>query len=108
MLRTSKIVQRYIEANKQLSGRFNYKKKLTATLRSCLFVFLCLVIISQIMVPSAAFAASSEPAKSNTQPDGNYLLDRVITWADGSTEHVQIGTDQFFLFEWHKENAHRM
>lgn len=99
MLRISKIVQYYIAANKQLLGRFNCKEKLPATLRSCMFVFLCLVMISQIIVPSAAFATSSQPAKSTTQPDDNYLLDRVITWADGSKEHVQIGTDGFFRLD---------
>ncbi len=103
MVSTNKIVRCYIGADKQLPGWFTCKKNLVATLRSCLFGFLCLIMISQILVPSAAFAASSEPAKSNTQSDGNYLLDRVITWADGSTEHVQIGTDGFFRLNGEKK-----
>jgi hypothetical protein len=31
--------------------------------------------------------------------DGGYLLDKVITWADGSTEHVQIDNERFFVID---------
>ena len=95
MLRTSKIVQRQIDAYKLLLDRFNYKKKLTATLRACLFVFLCLVMISQILVPSTALAAQIS-TQSNQSVNREYLFDRAITWADGTTEHVQIDTSGFF------------
>ena len=103
MLHSSRIARHYKADDKQLSTRFAGKKNLTATLRACLFTFICMVMISQILVPSAAFAASSEPAKSNTQSGGNYLLDRVITWADGSTEQVQIGRDGFFRLNGEKK-----
>ena len=102
MLHSSRIARHYKADDKQLSTRFAGKKNLTATLRACLFTFICMVMISQILVPSAAFAASSEPAKSDTQPDGTYLLDRIITWDDGSKEHVQIGTDGFFRVNGNK------
>jgi hypothetical protein len=34
--------------------------------------------------------------------NGGYLFDKVITWADGSTEHVQIGKDGFFRLNGEK------
>lgn len=62
-------------------------------------VISCLAVISQISGPYIAFAAPSESIKPSLPPDDNYLLDRVITWADGSKEHVQIGKDGFFRLD---------
>jgi len=36
--------------------------------------------------------------------DSTYLLDRVINWPDGSTEHVQIGNDGYFRIDGVKSN----
>lgn len=33
----------------------------------------------------------------NVTEKGNYLLDKEITWGDGTTEHVQIDNDHFFI-----------
>ncbi len=73
------------------------RDKATAGLRSNRFkasiiekwlcAVLCLVFVFSalgVAVPQAAHAAEE-----------GYLLDRVITWADGTTEHVQIDKDGF-------------
>ena len=36
--------------------------------------------------------------------NGSYLLDKTITWADGTTEHVQIGNDGYFRLNGVKRN----
>ncbi|MGD0856977.1 MAG: hypothetical protein ABSA18_14430 [Dehalococcoidia bacterium] len=61
----------------------------------CAFVF-CLVMVFTILSPAVVSAAQLETPKSNQQPNGEYLLDKVITWNDGNTEQVQIGKDGFF------------
>ena len=40
--------------------------------------------------------------RSVNAADG-YVLDRVIQWADGSTEHVQIDSDYFFILDGQKK-----
>jgi hypothetical protein len=52
---------------------------------------LCLVFVFSalgVAAPQAAHAAEE-----------GYLLDRVITWTDGSTEHVQIDNGRFFVLD---------
>ena len=78
-------------------ARLNFSRILKANLRLCLSLIFSLVILSQISVPSIANAAPSQPLESSPQPENTYLLDKVITWSDGSTEHVQIGKDGFFI-----------
>jgi hypothetical protein len=52
-----------------------------------------------MLAPSAAIAAPLESPKPDQQTQRQYLLDRVVTWADGTTEHVQIGKDYFFRLD---------
>jgi hypothetical protein len=77
---------------------------LKLALRFCLLIIICLPLISQIFLPATALAASTEPSKSTTQTKGDYLLDREITWADGSKERVQIGEDGFFRLDNEKKS----
>ena len=60
-----------------------------------LCVVLCLVFVFSalgVAVPQATHAAEE-----------GYLLDRMITWADGTTERVQIGNDGFFRINGEKK-----
>jgi hypothetical protein len=53
-------------------------------------VLFCVVITVCIAIGFSSFSCSSIQNRSY------YLLDRIIQWSDGSTEHVQIGYDGFF------------
>jgi hypothetical protein len=55
--------------------------------------WLCAVLCF-VSVFSASWAAVPQAVHADSK---DYLLDKVITWADGSKEHVQIDSDGFFI-----------
>ncbi|MGB8707167.1 MAG: hypothetical protein WCD72_04355, partial [Dehalococcoidia bacterium] len=75
------------------------RDKATAGLRSnrlkasIIKKWLCAVLCLVSVFSASGFAV---PQAAHADEEG-YLFDRVITWADGSTEHVQIDSDGFFI-----------
>ena len=73
-----------------------------------------LAILSMVMLPVMGIASASAQTYSITGIRNNdlgvisgssgFLLDRVITWADGTKEHVQIGNDGYFYLDGAKKH----
>jgi len=68
--------------------------KLTGLLKiTCTVVFCFILLIQNFALPAAVAASDNTP---NASPDeNNYILDRTITWADGTIECVQIDNEKF-------------
>ena len=62
-----------------------------------LLTIFCLASFTPVLWHSKALADPQAP------PQGPYLFDKVITWSDGSTEQVQIGSDGFFRLNGKKQ-----
>ena len=74
--------------------------KICLCIRNWLFLVLCSITIittSGLLNPYTAVAASKDYINEN------YIFDKVITWHDGSSEHVQIGADGFFRLDGEKK-----
>ena len=71
----------------------------------CWFVpaLLVLITLCQVSNPALAFAKQGESPSSNQPAGVEYLLDKTITWSDGSVERVQIGKDGFFRLNGEKK-----
>ena len=68
----------------------------TSTIRKWFYIIFCLIFLVSgigLATPQAVHATGSD-----------YLLDRVITWGDGTTEHIQIGRDAFFYLDGQKKH----
>jgi len=63
------------------------------TLKVLFIKKLCCALLCLIFVFSSSGVAFTLEAHAD---DEGYIFDRVITWADGTAEHVQIGQDGFF------------
>jgi hypothetical protein len=57
-------------------------------------IILCLVLILILAMYSSLFLREYRP---------HYMLDKTITWADGSKEHIQIDDDGFFVLNGVKQ-----
>lgn len=78
-------------------GRLDLGRLIKANLRLYLSFVFSLIILCQFSAPSIVKAAPAQPIEPASQ--NAYLLDKAITWADGSTEHVQIGRDGYFILD---------
>jgi len=77
----------------KLPGYLKSSKSTKSVDKRWLAVILCLVLVF-----SAAGGSGTGTGTGIAQADdGGYLFDRVIGWGDGSTEHIQIGEDGFFI-----------
>jgi hypothetical protein len=81
----------------------NKKHKFIIT-KNWSYLALCFFLVvgaSGMLVPRTVQAYNDGLTKSGRSEA--YLLDKVITWADGSTEHVQIDTDGWFYLNGVKQ-----
>ncbi len=87
-----------------LSGKIAAELKNWKTVvRVCFAFVFCMIMILPMLSPSVVSAAQLETPKANQHPNGEYLLDKVITWNDGNTEQVQILKDGFFRLDGEKK-----
>ncbi len=96
MLHNSTRVDRLAQVRDKATGGPRSDHFKASIIKKWLCVVLCLVFVSSalsVVVPQAVHAAEE-----------GYLFDRVITWADGTTEHVQIGKDNFFYLDGLKKH----
>jgi len=63
-----------------------------------LLLVLCLALV--LLAMGVSFPQMTRAVGYNGYMESNaYLLDKVIEWSDGSTEHIQIGDDGFFVLD---------
>ena len=80
-----------VRVGDKVAGHVQTNNSKASIRRKGLYLILCLVFIfstSGVLVPRAVQAE-----------EGGYLLDRVVEWGDGTTEHIQIGDDGFFRLD---------
>lgn len=75
----------------KLLGRLKSSKSIDSVKKGWMAVILCLALVFPAAVLSVPQTVQAD--------DGGYLLDKVVTWADGSTEHVQISDDGYFTLD---------
>jgi hypothetical protein len=88
-------VNRQSKARGKKPGRLNCNNIKGSITKKWFFAIICL-----LFVVCGSGVAKPQVVRAD---DEGYLLDRVITWADGTTEHVQIGQDAFFYLDGQKK-----
>ena len=91
-------VKRPVKVGDQVPVHLGSNKFVRSLKKRWLVVVLCLALV---------FPAAGVSATGTARADDGYLLDRVIAWPDGSTEHVQIGDDGFFILDGAKDNENK-
>ncbi len=85
-------VQQLITANLTIAiksfGSCRLSRVTVNLLRILLSLLFCLI-----------FALPSVTAPGKVEAASDYLLDKTVQWADGSIEHIQIGTDGYFVLD---------
>jgi hypothetical protein len=85
----------YLAKARQLVNRVKKSNYLDHTLKACIVI----ILISCLIATSAISLFSTEPVEAAEE----YIFDKVIQWADGTTEHVQIGEDGYFVLDGTKK-----
>ena len=98
-----KKIKRYIDTVKQCFDWFNSKKHQKSIFRLASQIIFSLIIFAQFAGPSTALAVNATNAMDNAQPSGSYLLQKTITWGDGTTESVSIDSNGFFIINGVKQ-----
>jgi hypothetical protein len=103
VLHTNKIVQR-LDTHCSGINRRVQDRRLLVILRLFLPVLFVLAFLSQTAVnTSKVSAANTNTVNTNLQSGGSYLMQKTITWGDGTIESVAIDSDGIFVLNGMKK-----